>query len=77
MKQAGFHGINYALEQAARNRELIGDHYTPVDELVRPHHSKVKKYLWERRVARIKKHEERAAMLLREGLIKYMNQNRD
>ena len=71
------HGINYSLEQVAKNRELIGDHYTPVDELVRPHHSVVKRYLWEARVARIRKHEKRAADLFKAGLIKYMDKQRD
>ena len=67
--------INRSLDQVEKCRDLIGDQYTPVDELVRKPGQKL--YLWEARIARIRLHEGIAAQLLKDGLIKYMNKQRD
>ena len=63
--------IGRHLEQVHKNRELCGgDHVTPVDQMVRP--PGIKKYLWEARIRKIKKHEQAATRKLEEGLLAYI-----
>ena len=66
MRQIGIH-----LGQVHKFREVLEDHYSPIDEIKRPKHTRP--YLFKRRIEKLRFHEQEAARLYEEGILKWFD----